>query len=57
MFSIASLIIRLFLMIMPYFQPSSCLSDQEGDDIYDFTGKYRTSKSAHQAKALLTPQG
>ena len=39
------------------FQPSSCLSDQEGDDIYDFAGKYRTSMRHHHAKILMTPQG
>jgi len=38
-------------------QPSSCLSDQEGDDIYDFAGKYRTSLRHHQAKILMTPHG
>ena len=38
-------------------QPSSCLSDQEGDDIYDFAGKYRSSLRHHQAKILMTPQG
>ena len=38
-------------------QPSSCLSDQEGDDIYDFAGKYRTQIRQHQAKMLMTPQG
>jgi len=38
-------------------QPSSCLSDQEGDDIYDFAGKYRTQMRQHQARMLMTPQG
>merc|ERR1719400_1227013 len=39
------------------YAPSSCLSDQEGDDIYDFAGKYRSSLRHHQAKILMTPQG
>ena len=47
-----SLSFRTFLS-----QPSSCLSDQEGDDIYDFAGKYRSSLRHHQAKILMTPQG
>jgi len=39
------------------YAPSSCLSDQEGDDIYDFAGKYRTQMRQHQARMLMTPQG
>jgi len=39
------------------YAPSSCLSDQEGDDIYDFAGKYRSSMRHHHAKILMTPQG
>jgi len=39
------------------YAPSSCLSDQEGDEIYDFAGKYKSQMRQHQAKMLMTPQG
>lgn len=40
-----------------YFQPSSCLSDRDGDQIYDYASKYRAQMRHHQAKMLMTPQG
>jgi len=39
------------------YAPSSCLSDNDCDDIYDFAGKYRTQMRHHHAKMLMTPQG
>merc|ERR1711936_281891 len=37
--------------------PSSCLSDRDGDQIYDFASKYRAQMRHQQAKMLMTPQG
>merc|ERR1719323_1794713 len=37
--------------------PSSCLSDRDGDQIYDYASKYRAQMRHQQAKMLMTPQG
>lgn len=37
--------------------PSSCLSDRDGDQIYDYAAKYRQQMRQQQAKLLMTPQG
>lgn len=39
------------------YAPSSCMSDREEDDIYDYAVKYRSQMRAQQAKMLMTPQG
>jgi len=39
------------------YAPSSCLSDRDEDDIYDYAVKYRTQMRQQQAKMLMTPQG
>lgn len=38
-------------------QPSSCLADRDGDQIYDYASKYRAQMRHQQAKMLMTPQG
>jgi len=37
--------------------PSSCLTDRDGDQIYDYASKYRQQIRQQQAKMLMSPQG
>lgn len=38
------------------YQPSSCLSNHEGQQIYDFAAKYRSQMRHQHAKHLMSPQ-
>ncbi|XP_040568786.1 uncharacterized protein [Lepeophtheirus salmonis] len=37
------------------YSPSSCLSERDGDQIYDYASKYRSQIRAQQAKMLMSP--
>jgi len=51
-------IMRSWLIVAFFLpQPSSCLSDVEGDQIYDYAAKYRNQIRQHQAaRILMSPQ-
>ncbi len=49
--------VNVTFFIFSIFQPSSCLSDRDGDQIYDYATKYRHQMRQNQAKMLMSPQG
>ena len=56
-FPLIDFLFLIFIPIFSHFQPSSCLGDRDGDQIYDYASKYRAQMRQQQAKMLMTPQG